>query len=167
MRTSALVVAAWLAASPALADDPPEIEHQPSPCSTADKAISLCAGVSDDNMVAKARVYFRGAGEKFYNFVDMTFGGINYCATLPAPRAGKVTTLEYYVQAVDDQYQSQRTSTYQMQIQPEGSCEFPPLERDAAKCANITVYATSAKQGKKLPDEFQPAGVKFVPIASK
>lgn len=148
----------------ARADDPPTIDHQPIPCTVPGKAISLCASVADDGMVQKARVYFRPAEEKYYSFVEMAFGGLNYCATLPAPREGKAKGVDYYIQAVDDQYQAQRTSTYQMAVQPDGVCEFPPIEKDASRATGIKVYATTAKQGKKLPDEFDPTGVTFVPI---
>jgi hypothetical protein len=152
---------------PARADDPPVVEHQPTPCTIPEKPISLCATVTDDAQVARSRLYFRAAGEDFYSFVDMVFSGINYCGTLPAPREGKVKAIEYYVQAVDDQYQSRRTSTYQMIVQPEGVCEFPPLEKEEAKAASIVVHATNKKQGKKLPDGFAAEGVSFVPIAAK
>jgi hypothetical protein len=129
-----------------------------------DKAITLCASVTDDGQVAKSRIYFKASGEKYYSYVDMTFGGLSFCGTIPAPRGGKVQAVEYYVQAVDDQFDSNRTSTYQIQIQPEGVCEFPPVEKDATKAGAITVYATNPKQGKKLPEEFQAAGVSFVPV---
>jgi hypothetical protein len=159
MKTSRRV-----ALAPALV---PAVEHQPVPCTVPDKPISLCANVTDDGQVAAARVYFRSSGEKFYSYVDMSFGGLNFCGTLPAPRAGKVQSIDYYMPAVDDQYESQRTSTFQMVVQPEGTCEFPPLEKDAARAAAIVVKATNPKQGKKLPEEFQAAGVSFVPVASK
>jgi hypothetical protein len=162
-----LALLAMLGALAARADDPPVIEHQPSPCAIPGRAISLCAAAFDDSAVAKARIYFRAAGADFYSFVDMVFGGLNYCGTLPAPREGKVKTIEYYVQAVDDQYQAQRTSTYQMAVQPEGVCEFPPLEKDAAKAASIKVFATNRKQGSKLDDAFVSTGVSFVPVAGK
>src|SRR5688500_5364783 len=98
------------------ADDPPFIEHQPSGCTVPDRPISLCAAISDDGTVAKARVYFRKAGEDFYSFTEMAFGGINFCGTVPAPREGKVKVVEYYLQAMDDQFQPQRTSTFQMTV---------------------------------------------------
>jgi hypothetical protein len=154
-------------AAPALADDPPEVDHQPTPCTIPDKAISLCATITDDVQVAKARIYFRRAGEDFYSYVEMAFGGLSYCGTIPAPREGKAPTIEYYIQAVDDQYQPQRTSTYQITVQPEGVCEFPPLERDPGRAASIKVYATHKKQGKKLDDAFVASGVTFVPVPSK
>jgi hypothetical protein len=149
------------------ADDPPDIDHQPVPCTVPEKAISLCASISDDGTVAKARVYFRKAGEDYYSYVDMVFLGLNYCGTVPAPREGKIKTLEYYLQAIDDQFESQRTSTFQMAILPEGVCEFPPVEKDAKRAASIRVLASSKKQGGKLPDEFVAQGVTFVPVSGK
>ncbi len=163
----ALALAVWALPLATAADDPPVIEHQPVPCTLPSKAISLCAAVSDDSMVATARIYFRPAGEDFYSFVDMTFGGISYCGTLPAPREGKVKVIEYYLQAVDDQYQPTRTSTFQMNVQPEGMCEFPPIEKDVAKAAAIKVFATNRKQGSKMHDAFVTTGVTFVPVLGR
>jgi len=152
-----------LPAFPARADDPPVVEHQPALCTVPDKPLSLCAAISDDGNVATARVYFRRAGEDYYSFVNMAFTGVSYCGTIPGPRE-KAKAIEYYVQAVDDAYQPQRTSTFRLAVQPEGVCEFPPLEKDAAKAANIRVLATNRKQGKKLDEGFNPAGVTFVPL---
>lgn len=157
-------VAAMVSGAPA---EEPDVVHQPSPCTVPGKAISLCANVTDDGQVAKVRIYFRPAGEKFYSFVDMAFTGMNFCGTLPAPREGKTQAVDYYVQGVDDQYETKRTSTYQLNIQPEGVCEIPPIEKDTAKAAAITVYATSPKQGKKLPNAFDSKGVTFVPVKTK
>jgi hypothetical protein len=157
----ALLVPALLAFG---ADDPPTIEHQPIPCTVPAKPISICAAIADDAMVAKAKVYFRASDEKFYAWVEMVFGGLNYCATLPAPKA-KLKSIDYYVQATDDQFQTQRTSTFQLAVQGDGVCEFPPLEKDAARASAIRVYGTSARQGKKLSDDFDPTGVTWVPFA--
>ena len=143
--------------------EPPNVDHQPSPCMVPEKPASLCASITDDGQVAAARIYFRPAGEKFYSFVDMVFGGLSFCGTLPATRAGKLQVLEYYVQAVDDQYESQRTSTFNMEMKPE--CEFAPVEKDPARAAAVVVHATNQKQGKKLPEEFVATGVSFVPVA--
>ena len=166
MIARALMAAAALAlvATGPAAGDEPDVAHQPSPCTIPGKPVSLCASVTDDGQVARVRVYFRPAGEKYYSFVDMAFTGINFCGTLPAPRDGKVQAIDYYVQGVDDQYETRRTSTYQLHVQPEGVCEFPPVEKDAARAAALTVYATSPKQGRKLPGEFSATGVTFVPV---
>jgi hypothetical protein len=149
----------------AAADEAPIVEHQPVPCMVPGKPMSLCASISDDSKVASARIYFRAAGEKFFSYVDMFFGGINYCGTVPAVVEGKTKAIEYYVQAVDDAYQPQRTSTFQMSVQPEGACDFPPVEKDASRAASMKVYATNQKQGKKLDDAFDGRGVTFVAIA--
>ena len=142
--------------------EPPNVDHQPSPCTVPEKPVSLCASITDDGQVAAARIYFRPTGEKFYSFVDMVFGGLSFCGMLPAPREGKVPSLEYYVQAVDDQYESNRTSTFNMEVKPE--CEFAPVEKDPARAGAIVVHATNQKQGKKLPEEFVATGVSFVPV---
>ena len=155
-----------LTAGSAVANDPPAIDHQPALCTVADKPIALCAAISDDGQVAVARVYFRRVGEDFYSFVPMAFTGVSYCGTLPAPRE-KAKVVEYYINAVDDTYQPQRTSTFRLAVQPEGVCEFPPVEKDAARAASIKVYATNKKQGKKLDDAFSASGVSFVPVAAK
>ena len=164
MRRPSLCVVLVLPALLAFADDPPSIDHQPIPCSIPAKPISVCASITDDAMVAKAKLYFHPSDEKLYSWVEMTFSGLQFCGTLPAPREGKLKFIDYYIQAIDDQYQSQRTSTFQMAVQPEGVCEFPAVEKDAARLSSIKVYATNAKQGRKLHDAFDPTGVTFVPV---
>lgn len=152
-----------LPAGPSRADDPPAVEHQPALCTVVGKPLALCAAISDDGNVAAARLYFRREKEDYYAFVDMAFTGVSYCGTLPAPRE-KTKAIEYYVQAVDNSYQPNRTSTFRLPVQPEGLCEFPPLEKDPEKAASIRVVATNRKQGKKLDDGFDATGVTFVPI---
>jgi hypothetical protein len=167
LSRAVLIAAVVFVPSAVRADDAPVIEHQPSPCTLADQPISFCAFIADDGKVAKARIFFRPTGDKFFSFVEMEFGGINYCGTLPAPQGGKLRSFEYYVQAVDDQFQAHRTSTFEVVLQPEANCGFAPLEKDPAKAAAITVYASHPKQGKKLPGGFVATGVKFVPVSSK
>jgi len=154
-------------AAVAFADDPPVLEHQPAACTEANKAVYLCAGISDDQNVSAARLYFRKAGDDFYSFVDMRFEGLNYCGTLPAPREGKARVVEYYVQAVDDQFQAQRTSTFQLRVLSAGQCEFPPIVKGPGAPPPIKVFATHKKQGAKLDDAFDRLGVTFVPLGSK
>ena len=163
MRMTLAPALVLVTAAFAAANDPPAVDHQPALCTWPDKPVSLCAAISDDGNVAVARIYFRRAGEDYYSFVPMGFTGVSYCGTLPAPRE-RAKTIEYYVQAVDDGYQPQRTSTFRLPVQPEGVCEFPPLEKDAAKAAAIKVYATNRKQGKKLDDAFLVTGVTFVAL---
>lgn len=153
------------AAATALANDPPLVEHQPAQCSLIGKPIELCASVLDDGDIAKVRTYFRRPAEKEYLISEMTFEGARFCTTLPGVKAGKLRSLEYYIQAIDTEYESKRTSTYQLLIQTEEDCAFPAVQKDPKKAAAITVHATSGKQGSKLPDYLEPAGVTFVPMA--
>jgi hypothetical protein len=165
IRVRVLAVASLLVLPrAAAADDPPAVDHQPVPCTVPGKPMSICASISDDVQVVTARVYFRKAGQDFFYFVDMGFTGLNYCATLPAPREGKIRSIEYYVQAMDNQLQPTRTSTFQLAVQPENICEFPPVEKDAKKAAAIKVFAMNKKQGKKLDDSFVETGVTYVPV---
>ena len=151
----------------ALSNDPPLVEHQPAQCSLAGKPIELCASVFDDGDIAKVRVYFRKPGDKGYLVTEMAFEGARFCATLPAVKPGKLRSLEYYLHAIDTEYESKRTSTYQLQIQTPEDCGFPAVQKDPAKAESIKIYATSDKQGTKIPDYFDPTGVTFVPAPKK
>ena len=71
---AAAVVLVLATGSPLAWAEPPDVQHQPLGCTIPDKAISVCAAITDDGTVAKARVYFRPSGDKFYSFVDMAFG---------------------------------------------------------------------------------------------
>jgi hypothetical protein len=149
-----------------LANEPPEIDHQASSCTVANEPISICAKITDDKEVARARVHFRRAGDKFYSYVEMSFTGLSYCGTIPAPLEGKVDKLEYYIQGIDNEYESSRTSTYQLEVKPAGGCDFPPLEKDPARKAAIKVYAESLDQGIHLAKGFAATGVTFVPVTT-
>lgn len=152
------------AATAGFANDPPEVQHQPPECSVLEKPIELCATVLDDGDIAKVRTYFRRPGEKEYLVSEMTFEGARFCTTLPGVKSGKLRTLEYYIQAIDTEYESKRTSTYQLQMQTDTECAFPAIQKDPKKASAIKVQATSAKQNK-LPDYLDPTGVTFIPVA--
>ena len=163
LTASALALASGL---PVLANDPPLVEHQPAQCSVVSRPIELCATVLDDGDIAKVRAYFRRPGDKEYLISELAFEGARFCATLPGVKPGKLRSLEYYIQATDTEYESKRTSTYQLQIQSEQDCAFPAVQKDAKKASAISVYATSPKQGSKVPDYLVPTGVTFVPIGA-
>lgn len=159
----AALLSAGAASAPLAPNDPPSVEHQPAECSVAARPIELCATVLDDGDIAKVRLYFRKPGEKEYFVTEMGFEGAQFCATLPAVKAGKLRALEYYIQAIDTEYESKRTSTYQLPLQTEDECGFPAVQKDPKKAAAIKVQATMPKQGTKLPDFFDPTGVTFTP----
>ncbi len=164
-RRAWLPVGLLLLGLTAAADELPQVEHQPSPCTVPDRPFTLCSRVSDDLQVAKVRAYFRRAGETWYAFTDAAFDGVNFCATLPAPRAGKTATVEYYVQAIDSAFQAARSPLYLLRVEPEEKCGFAPAEKDPARAAGLVVFATNQKQ-KRLSDGFVDTGVRFVPVAA-
>jgi hypothetical protein len=166
MKT-ALAWASALCAAASLHAEPPSVSHQQVPCTVPGQPFQICATVTDDGEVAKARVYFKAEKDRYYSFVDMVFGGIEFCGTLPAPREGKTKQVEYYVQAVDDQYETHRTSSALIDLQPADTCAFAPVDKDPARTQAITVHATHQKQGRKVPDAFVAAGVTFVPVQGR
>jgi hypothetical protein len=134
LRTSLVPL---IAAATAFANDPPLVEHQPAQCSLIGRPIELCASVLDDGDIAKVRAYFRRPGEKEYLISEMTFEGARFCTTLPGVKAGKLRSLEYYIQAIDTEYESKRTSTYQLLIQTEEDCAFPAVQKDPKKATGL------------------------------
>ena len=140
-RVLVLVVGASFSVVPAtaLANDPPSVEHQPAQCSLIARPIELCAGVFDDGDIAKVRTYFRKPGDKAYMIAEMAFEGARFCTTLPAVKPNKLRSIEYYIQAIDTEYENKRTSTYQLQIQNETDCPFPAVrtcqQRDSGSAA--------------------------------
>jgi hypothetical protein len=164
MKKALVPVFLLLSGRMAMANEAPVIEHQATSCTDATEPISLCATIADDKEIARAKVYFRKPGEKYYIFAEMAFGGLSYCGTLPAPTGLKV--VEYYLQATDNEYESARTSTYQMEIKPTGSCDFPAVEKDPARRAAIKIFATDVQQGIRLPKGYDSTGVTFVPATT-
>jgi hypothetical protein len=152
-----------VAGAPAFANDPPLVEHQPAQCSVLAKPIELCASVLDDGDIAKVRTYFRRPGEKEYLVSEMAFEGARFCTTLPGVKAGKLRSLEYYIQAVDTEYESKRTSTYQLQMQTEEECAFPAVQKDRRSPIIWTPPASpscrwAAGRNSGAGPCFQPAG---------
>jgi hypothetical protein len=162
-----LAAAAAPAPAPAPADEPPVVEHQQVPCTVPDRPFTLCTAVRDDGDVAKVRVFFRPEGDRHFMTAEMGFDGIRYCGTLPAPRQGKLKSLEYYVEAIDTTFNASRTSKYRMLIQTDSVCSFPPVEKDPARLSAIVVSATHPSQGRRLPGEFLDSGVSFVPARGR
>ncbi len=162
--SSLLLSSVFLAPTAALANDPPLVEHQPAQCTLAGKPTELCASVFDDGDIAKVRAYFRKPGEKFFLLSEMAFEGARFCTTMPAIKPGKLRALEYYIEAIDTEFERKRTSTYQLLIQNEEDCPFPAVQKDAEKAGAIVTYATSPKQGSKVPDYLDPAGLTYVPV---
>jgi len=159
----ALLALVLCAPWPAFAQESPDVQHQAAYCTVPDHPIRICAVIQDDGEVVKARAYFRAEGREYFSIVDMELLEDQYCATLPAPRAGKTKAVEYYIQAIDDEYMPQRTVPFVLELQEPEVCGFPPVESDPARAAAITVLATNRRQGDELDDRFVRDGVRFVP----
>lgn len=153
-----------LAASFAAGDEP-VLDHQPLVCTLPEKHARLCAYVADDGEVRRVRAYFRAKGQETFYFSDMVFDGIQFCATLPAPKKN-VPVVEYYIWAVDNDFLSQRTRTYEISFAPAG-CDYPVFDEDLARTSNLVVSATSDKQGKKIEGFHDEGIVQFNHVEKK
>jgi hypothetical protein len=161
-----LCIALLLVFSASAVAEEPLIDHQPVICSIPEKNPRVCAYVADDGEIKKVRVYFRAERKDAFYWSEMTFDGIQYCGTLPVPKKS-VRGVEYYIWAIDDNFESQRTRTYKINLVPESPCEYPVFDEDPERTSNIVVYATSPKQGKEIK-EFEEVGVaKFIPAVKR
>jgi hypothetical protein len=169
MEVTRLVSGALLAlgalASAAKAEEP-TIDHQPVECSTPEKNTRLCAYVLDDGEIKRVRAYFRAEKQEAFYYSEMAFDGIQFCATLPVAKK-EVAVLEYYIWAVDGDFQSSRTRSYPVSLSPDAPCAFPVIDEEPERISNIVVHATSEKQGSRI-EGFEQRGItKFVTLAKK
>lgn len=148
------------------AADEPTIDHQPVECSTPGKNARICAYVLDDGEVKRVRAYFRSERQDAFYWSDMSFDGIQFCATLPVAKDG-VRAIDYYVWAVDDEFQTSRTRPGKISLAPTSPCAYPVIDEDAERTSNLHVHATSDDQGDEIED-FETQGiVEFVPVKKK
>jgi hypothetical protein len=157
-----LVVSACLAVTGGAFTDEPLIDHQPVICSLPEKNPRICTYVADDGEVKRTRVYFRAEEQEAFYWSEMTFDGIQYCVTLPVPN-GKVRSMDYYIWAIDDNFESQRTRTFTVSVAPNSPCEYPVFDEDPERISQLVVYATSPKQGDSIKGFEKEGIVRFVP----
>jgi len=144
----------------ALADEP-ILDHQPVECTVAERNPRICAYVLDDGEIKRVRVYFRSDRQDAYYWSTMAFDGIQFCATLPLAK-GNVQAIDYYVWAVDDEFQITRTRPYEISLRKTASCSYPVIDEDPERIASLVVNATSGKQGDKIKDFEQHSVSEFV-----
>ena len=145
--------------------DEPIIDHQPVECSVPNKNPRICAYVLDDGEVKRVRVYFRAERHDAYYWSEMAFDGIQFCSTLPVPKK-KVKAIDYYVWSVDDAFETSRTRPHRISLSETSPCAYPVIDEDPERTANLTIYATSEKQGKKIKD-FEERGIRSFVASSK
>jgi hypothetical protein len=166
MALRRLVAATLLTFAAAANAEEPAIDHQPVECSTPEKNTRVCAYVLDDGEVKRVRAYFRAEKQEAFYWSDMAFDGIQFCATLPVAKK-HVVTLEYYIWAVDDGFQSTRTRSYTVSLSPDAPCAFPVIDEEPERIGKLVVNATSEKQGTAI-EEFEERGIiQFVSLRKK
>ena len=138
MRVSILFASIWITFCIQAANQPPTIEHEPHDCTAERRRARLCAEVSDDSGVGDVRLVFRVNGTRGYYWTPMSFDGSRYCAWLPAP-IPKTRSIEYYVEAFDDAYESSRTRSFDLSV------------RDDCEMADQDVPVKSAIVGRASP----------------
>jgi hypothetical protein len=146
-------------------NEEPTIDHQPVECSVPGKNTRICAYVLDDGEVKRVRAYFRAEKQEAFYWSDMAFDGIQFCATLPVAKKD-VLTIEYYIWAVDDEFQSIRTRSYIVSLDPKSPCAYPVVDEDAERISKLVVHATSEKQGQAI-EGFEQQGVAEFVAANK
>lgn len=149
---------------PRTLSEEPLIDHQPVICSIPGKNPRICTYVADDGEVKKVRVYFRADRQEAFYWSEMRFDGIQYCATLPVAKKS-VLGVEYYIWAIDNDFDSRRTRTYKISLVPNAPCEYPVFDEDPERISNLVVHTTSPKQGNEIRDFEKEGIVQFVPAA--
>ncbi len=161
----ALGVASSGAAAAVIVDEP-TVDHQPVECSVPEKNPRICSYVLDDGEVKRVRVYFRSDRQDAYYWSQMAFDGIQFCATLPVAE-DHVQAIDYYVWAVDDEFQTTRTRPHEISMRQSSSCSYPVIDEDPERISHLVINATSVKQGNKVKD-FEEKGVEqFVPAKKR
>lgn len=139
--------------------DPPLIDHQEVSCSLQGKHPRICATIADDGVIKRAKIFFRAAGQSTFYWSEMELDFRNFCATLPIPDTS-IQEVQYYLWAIDDDLELERTPDLSIIVDPDTSCDHPVIDEDPERTANLVVHATSKKQGKKLKD-FDRTGVDY------
>lgn len=153
----------WLATP--LAAAPPLIDHQEVSCSLPGKHPRICATIADDGVVKRAKIYFRAAGQSTFYWSEMSLDFRKFCATLPVPEP-EVKEVQYYLWAIDDGLEIERTKDLKMIVDADRTCDHPIIDEDPQRTAHLVVHATSRKQGKKLRG-FLPQGVDYQRIKKR
>jgi len=166
MAIRALLGIALVAVGAYAVADEPTLDHQPVECTVAGKNPRICAYVLDDGEIKRVRVYFRSDKRDAYYWSAMEFDGIQFCATLPLAK-DNVQAIDYYVWAVDNEFQITRTRPYEISLRKTASCSYPVIDEDPERIAHLVVNATSGKQGDKIKDFEESSVAQFVPAKKR
>lgn len=84
------------------------IQFKPVTCFVAGEFPLLDAGIEPAASVARARVYFKGAGGSFYYYVEMSQDVGRYFGKLPRPQV-TASPITYYLQATTTDFEESQT----------------------------------------------------------
>lgn len=166
MAIRALLGAALAAFGAVASADEPIVDHQPVECSVPEKNPRICAYVLDDGEVKRVRAYFRSDRQDAYYWSEMAFDGIQFCATLPVVK-DNVNAIDYYVWAVDNEFQITRTRPHEISMRKTTSCSYPVIDEDPERIQKLVVNATSVKQGDKIKDFEELSVATFIPAKKR
>lgn len=143
-------LAALLVGASPQPNEAPAIRHDPPACGSPARRLRVCAYVVDETGIAQVRLNFRARSARAYHWTPMAFDGALYCAWLPAPLP-ETSAVDYYVEAVDDQFEPSRTADLSFPVRPDCSLSPPGPAPPPA-----VVGTTTARQ-PALPTGFDPA----------
>ena len=152
MRSHVLGCAAVLGAAAALASaSETTIAHNGVSCVVAERFVRIQAGVTPDDRVAGARVFFRASRTSHWYFVDMAPQAGSFWGVLPKPKK-QITNLDYYIEVTDRDLGVARTAEFSPTVVsgPEG------CGRDAVVAG--TVASALVRVGAALGASAAPAG---------
>lgn len=147
----------WALARPASAQVAPRILHDGVGCIVSGQHAVIESLVEPADDLVTVKVYFRAEIYPAFFYVEAELSGDRYRAVLP--RATRdVTTVVYYLEAVDRAFNSFRTEEFRPRVvRDPADCDDDPQPAYVADAGGITVGATAA--GSNFPPGFLTEGI--------
>jgi hypothetical protein len=144
---------------------PPQIQHTPLLCLEPAGFPELDARVISPSAVQRTRIYFKAHQFPDWYYVEMkAVEAAKYMALLPQPMEG-TTHIDYYVYALDSQFQTGQTDEYMPSVAKD-KCTIEKKRDDKAKPTPRIVVGGTKEGQPPIPPGFRRLGiVAFVTIA--
>lgn len=144
---------------------PPEIQHAPLLCLEPASFPELDARVISASAVQRTRIYFKAHQFPDWYYVEMkAVEAAKYMALLPQPMAG-TTHIDYYVYALDSQFQTGQTDQYMPSVAKD-RCTIEKKRDDKRKPTPQIVVGGTKEGQPPIPPGFRGLGiVAFITIA--
>ena len=144
--------------------EPPQMQHAPLLCLEPATFPELDALVTSPSRIQRTRIYFKAHQFPDWYYIEMkAVEAARYMGLLPQPLAG-TTYIDYYVYALDSQFQTGQTDQYMPNVTKD-KCTINKKATKPAATPQIIVGGT--KEGQPpIPPGFSRAGIiAFVTIA--